>query len=241
MELIEDLTGAAKQHLQRTGQPLVTLCYAQSLDGSITAERGRALVLSSEDSFRFVHRVRSANDAILVGIGTVLADDPQLTVRLVDGPQPQPIILDTRLRFPLQARLLERPGPKPWIFSSESANPDRQRLLEARGARVFRLPAASDRLINLAELLKCLGQMGIASLMVEGGARVITSLLQERLANYLVVTLVPAYVGGVRALESPLFENHGTPPPRDTLGLPRLSEPSYTTFGRDLVITGWLE
>jgi riboflavin biosynthesis pyrimidine reductase len=96
-------------------------------------------------------------------------------------------------------------------------------------------------LINLAGLLKCLGEMGIASLMVEGGARVITSMLQERLVNYLVMTLVPVFVGGLHALESPLFENHGTPPPRDTTGLPRLVDPSYITFGEDLVITGWLE
>lgn len=241
MELIENLPAVASLHLERTRRPLVTLCYAQSLDGSLTAQRGSPMVLSGQDSFRFIHRVRSLNKAILVGIGTVLADDPQLTVRLVDGPNPQPIILDTHLRFPLHARLLERPGPKPWIFTAEHADPARQRRLESAGAIVFRLPEASDHLINWEQVLQNLGEMGIPSLLVEGGARVITSLLQKRLANFLVMTLVPVYVGGLRALESPLFENHGTPPPRDSSGLPRLSDPSYTTFGRDLVITGRLE
>jgi GTP cyclohydrolase II len=143
MEHIETLSEASRRHLERTRRPLVTLCYAQSLDGSLTAQRGSPLALSSEDSFRFVHRVRAASDAILVGIGTVLADDPQLTVRLVDGPHPQPIVLDTRLRFPLHARLLERPGPKPWIVTSENADQGRQQLLESAGATIFRfrLPA----------------------------------------------------------------------------------------------------
>src|SRR5512133_2370683 len=90
----------------REGRPLVTLSYAQSLDGSLAAQRGTPLALSGPQSMELTHRLRAAQDAILVGIGTVLSDNPRLTVRLVEGSQPQPVILDSHLRFPLNANLL---------------------------------------------------------------------------------------------------------------------------------------
>jgi 3,4-dihydroxy 2-butanone 4-phosphate synthase/GTP cyclohydrolase II len=240
MGLIEDLSVLAEQTSRQTGKPLVILCYAQSLDGSITARRGQPLVLSGEDSFRYVHMLRAACDGILVGIGTVLADDPQLNVRLVNGPHPQPIILDSSLRFPLSARLLQRPGPHPWIFAAESASNQREAELERAGARVFRLPLGPENSLDLHSLLNCLYQLDIHSLMVEGGARVISSFLQARLADYLVMTLVPVFVGGLHALEQPLFENHHTAPPETTHGLPRLLQAQYELQGPDLVITGRL-
>lgn len=240
MGLIEDLADQAERTSRITGKPLVTLCYAQSLDGSITARRGQPLVLSGEASFRYVHRLRATCDGILVGIGTVLADDPQLNVRLVKGRHPQPIILDSSLRFPLTAHLLQRPGPLPWIFAAETASARRQAELEQAGARVFRLPQNAENTLDLNALLTRLYQLGIHSLMVEGGARVISSFLQSRLADYLVMTLVPVFVGGLRALEHPLFENHNTAPPSNTLGLPRLLQANYELQGPDLVITGRL-
>lgn len=240
MGLIEDLADLAKDTSQAVGRPLVVLCYAQSLDGSITARRGQPLVLSGEAAFRYVHRLRSASDGILVGIGTVLADDPQLNVRLVNGPHPQPIILDSSLRFPLTARLLKRPGAPPWIFTAESASPTRQTELEQAGARVFRLPQHADNTLDLAALLDCLHRLDFHSLMVEGGARVISSFLQARLADYLVMTLVPVFVGGLHALEQPLFKNHHATPPTDTLELPHLQQVQYELHGPDLVITGRL-
>lgn len=241
MGLIEDLPALARAYTATHRRPLVTLCYAQSLDGSIAARRGSPLFLSSEDSFRFVHRLRAACDGILVGIGTVLADDPQLTVRLAPGEHPQPIVLDRALRFPLEARLLQREGPRPWIFTTPTPQAEQVRPLEAAGARVYTCQDAPGNRLDLDCLLQQLYDLGLRNLMVEGGARVITSFLQARLADYLVMTLVPVFVGGLRALEQPLFENHHTPPPADTLGLPRLATASYQVLGSDLVITGRLE
>ena len=94
--------------LDRHHRPLVTISYAQSVDGSIATRDREQLRLSSPSSMVLTHRVRAANDAIVIGINTLMVDDPQLTVRLVEGTNPQPIILDSRLRVPLQARLLSR-------------------------------------------------------------------------------------------------------------------------------------
>lgn len=241
MGLIEELPDLAREHNHRHHRPLVTLCYAQSLDGSIAARRGSPLFLSSEESFRYVHRLRAACDGILVGIGTVLADDPQLTVRLVAGEHPRPIILDSSLRFPPGARLLRRQGPRPWIFTGRQVQPDAVHQLENGGARIFTCYQQDANGLNLAALLEQLYELGIRNLMVEGGSRVITSFLQARLADYIVMTVVPVFVGGLRVLEQPLFANHNNPPPLDTAGMPRLVGASYHRLGDDLVITGRLE
>lgn len=240
MDLIHELPQLATAHSQSAGRPLVTLCYAQSLDGSITARRGSPLILSGEDSFRYVHRLRAASDGILVGIGTVLADNPRLTVRLVEGKNPQPIILDSRLRFPLTANLLQRTDLMPWIITTEFADIKRQKTLEAAGAHIFRLGRENNNRIPPQNVLDFLHRQGMHSLMIEGGARVITSFMQARLADYLVLTLVPVFVGGLRAIENPLFENHNTPPPANINGLPQLSVVTHKLLGQDLVITGRL-
>src|SRR5512143_3712545 len=90
-----------------TDRPRITLAYAQSLDGSIAARSGGPLALSGTESMHYTHQLRAAHDAILVGIGTVLGDDPRLNVRLTGGPSPRPIVLDSSLRSPLTARCLE--------------------------------------------------------------------------------------------------------------------------------------
>ena len=127
---------------QEHGRPLVTLTYAQSLDGSIAARPGHPLTISCTESQTFTHSLRAAHDAILVGIGTVLADNPRLNVRLVAGQNPQPVVLDSRLRFPSYANLL-KDGNRPWVITTPSAERSRAQDLENQGARVFRLPEAS--------------------------------------------------------------------------------------------------
>jgi GTP cyclohydrolase II len=194
----------ANSHLRRFGRPLVMLSYAQSLDGSIAARRGERLVLSGPESKALTHRLRAANDAILVGIGTVLADDPRLTARLAEGENPQPIVVDSSLRFPPNARLLDHPTHTPWIAASEHADPARASALEEAGAVVLRLPEGVDGRVDLSALLDQLGQRKVASLMVEGGAAIITSFLARRLADQLVLTIAPRLVGGLNALEQPL-------------------------------------
>ena len=100
-------------------RPFVTLCYAQSLDGSLTNRAGEKLQLSGVASTRITHQLRSLHDGILVGIGTVLSDDPQLTVRDWTGESPQPIVLDSQLRMPPAARLCAASGKRCWVLTSQ--------------------------------------------------------------------------------------------------------------------------
>jgi 3,4-dihydroxy 2-butanone 4-phosphate synthase/GTP cyclohydrolase II len=181
-------------------RPIVTLAFAQSLDGSLTAERGQPLALSGPESLAYTHQLRAAHDALLVGLGTVLADDPQLTVRHAVGPNPQPIVLDSRLRLPLTARLLRHPTHSAWIAATVEALPERERELRLARAKVFRVPADEAGQVSLPALLDELGARGIKSLMVEGGARVLTAFLAQRLAQRVSVTIAPRFVGGMRAL-----------------------------------------
>ena len=216
----------------RPGRPFVTLSYAQSLDGSIAARRGATTPISGPDALRLTHQLRAHHDAILVGIGTVLADDPQLTVRLVAGPNPQPVIVDSRLRLPLTARLLG--DGRAWIATTDAADRQRQAALEAAGARVVRLPADDAGRVSLPALLAYLHRQRVHSLMIEGGARVISRVLAERLADRLVLTIAPLLLGGLNAVGG------GAPSLNGHLW-PALLRPRYQVVGRDVVLFGELE
>ena len=176
--------------------PFVTLSYAQSLDGSLTTRQGTSYPISASAALTMTHSLRAAHSAILVGIGTVLADDPALTVRLTPGDSPQPIILDSHLRTPPDASLLcnERPT---WIATTPAGARSAGRgRLERAGARIFTLPADEAGRVDLAALPGCLAAEGVRSLMVEGGAQVLTSFLQRQLADYAVITIAPVFLGG---------------------------------------------
>jgi 3,4-dihydroxy 2-butanone 4-phosphate synthase/GTP cyclohydrolase II len=224
---VDSLLGNTQEHLQRTGRPLVTLSYAQSLDGSLAARRGEPLALSGEESTKLTHRLRAAHQAILVGIGTVLSDDPQLTVRHGKGQNPQPVVLDSRLRFPLEARLLKT-AKKPWLFTAVGVNVEAKERLRNAGAEVFEIETNEGGQVRLDKVLGRLGEKGISSLMVEGGAAVITSFLQEGLADVLVLTIAPVYIGGYNAVQTSLSR------------YAKIKEADVTTVGSDIVLWGRL-
>ena len=163
--------------------PVVTLSWAQSSKGAIAGPGGVPAALS----------------------GTVIADDPQLSVRLVPGPQPQPVILDSRLRFPLDARLLKRVDRSPWIFHAEgSAAAGACGELAARGARLFVVDCTPEGL-DLLQVLRTLRAEGITSVMVEGGARVLRAFLSQWLADQVVVTTSPSELTGIQGPPMPGF------------------------------------
>ncbi len=180
----------ARAHYAQFGQPHITLSYAQTLDGTIGATNGGQLHISGSESLVVTHQLRAQHDAILVGIGTILADNPQLTVRLVDGPNPQPIIVDSHLRIPLDARIWSHPKV-PWIATLDTETPAAQ-ALRKRGARLIPLPATPQSQVDLTALFTYLGASGVRSTMVEGGAAIIASLIRQQLAHYAVVTVSPA-------------------------------------------------
>jgi riboflavin-specific deaminase-like protein len=165
----------AAQFLAEHHRPLVTVSYAQSVDGSIATRNREQLRLSGHQSMVVTHRIRAACDAIVIGINTLLIDNPLLTVRLADGPNPQPIVLDSQLRIPLQARLLERTDLGCWVACTENGDPERISAVENQGAEVIRCRHDRQGRVDLPHLLQQLGERGISSIMVEGGGQVISS------------------------------------------------------------------
>jgi GTP cyclohydrolase II len=182
----------------------VTLSYAQSLDGSIAMSRAKPYSLSGSESQVMTHRLRSAHDAIVVGINTIIADNPCLTVRLVEGQSPLPIILDSHLRLPLNSNLLKNKQP-PLIATTTSASREKQRRLERVGVRIIRTPPNERGWVDLCALLCQLSDFGVKNIMVEGGARVITSFLSMHLVDWVVITIAPTLLGGLHAIENPLI------------------------------------
>ena len=180
----------------RLGRPFVHLKMAQTLDGRVAAPDGGSRWISDETARRMVHRFRSHYDAVLVGSGTALADDPELTVRLVKGSNPRRIILDSRLALPAGAKILELPEPeKTIIIHSNDADDGKAEKLRGRGAELIPVKAASGGL-PLKEVLAALGKRGVQSVLVEGGAGVFSSFLREGLWDRLSLFIAPLVLGG---------------------------------------------
>jgi diaminohydroxyphosphoribosylaminopyrimidine deaminase/5-amino-6-(5-phosphoribosylamino)uracil reductase len=181
--------------------PFITIKWAQSLDGRIATADGDSRWISGEEARRFAHQLRSEHDAVMVGIGTALADDPELTVRLASGHNPVRIIVDSKLRIPTNARVLtDCVASRTLIATTESVSSERVREIEKLGAEVIRLPGA-DSGLDLTTLFEKLSQRGINSVLVEGGNRIITSLLALRRVDRLVVIIAPKIIGkGIEAV-----------------------------------------
>ncbi|WP_367360271.1 bifunctional diaminohydroxyphosphoribosylaminopyrimidine deaminase/5-amino-6-(5-phosphoribosylamino)uracil reductase RibD [Syntrophus sp. (in: bacteria)] len=182
--------------------PFVTLKYAQTLDGRIATATGHSRWISSLPSRRFAHRLRHAHDAIMVGIGTVLSDDPELTVRLVRGKNPLRIVLDSRLRIPLTSHILQDQGTAGTLLvATDRADGEKLARLRDLGIDVLILPADPSGRIVLPSLFRELGTRNIASVLVEGGSGVLTALLAEDLADRLVAIVAPKIAGkGIEAV-----------------------------------------
>ena len=207
LQVISEKIERGRQSEVSFTRPFVSLSFAQSLDGSISLHPSAPVRLSNVHSQSFTHNLRAVHDAILIGIGTLIADDPQLTVRLVPGDDPRPVVVDSHLRFPTQSRLLQKNNLKPWIACTSEINDEKCELIQKKGGKILRLPSLSNGWVNLSSLMQQLHDSGIRSLMVEGGARIITSFLRERLADQIILTIVPIILGGfrgVRELESVL-------------------------------------
>jgi diaminohydroxyphosphoribosylaminopyrimidine deaminase / 5-amino-6-(5-phosphoribosylamino)uracil reductase len=187
---------------RRTGLPFVTVKFAQSLDGRLATATGNSQWISSPASLRLAHRLRREHDCVMVGIGTVLADDPQLTVRLVGGRHPLRVVVDSRLRIPSTARVIREGPHRTLIATTESSRSARLGELQELGAEVWTVGAQGKQAgVDLKELLGLLGRQGVASVLVEGGAGLITSFLAAGLADRLVVVVAPKLIGrGIEAV-----------------------------------------
>lgn len=174
-------------------RPYVVLKYAQTLDGRIATGTGDSKWISGEEERVVSHALRAACDAVMVGVGTVMLDNPQLTVRLVPGASPLRVVVDSTLRTPSEARLLDGEPATIVLTTERSEEDDRKRLREI-GAGVWLVPPGPGG-VDLRAGLRMLREHGVRSLLVEGGARVITSLLGERLVDRIVVGTAPRIIG----------------------------------------------
>lgn len=213
-----------------TGLPLVTLKCAVSLDGKIAAHTGHSMWITGEESRRRAHELRHAHDAILVGIGTVLADNPQLSVRL-EGKwkQPQKIVLDSQGRIPLNAKLLDASTQIVTISMPE----EKQKELEARGVRVLRCEANEHGHIDLPALWRVFGQQKICSVLIEGGAGVATDALRSRTVDKVECFVAPKFIGndGLAAI--------GALDLKTVNDAPTLHDVEIERFGNDVSISGY--
>lgn len=223
------LPSLAENFLARHQRPLVTVSYAQSIDGSIASRNSKPLQLSGNQSMTLTHRIRAVCDAIVIGINTVLVDDPQLTVRLVKGMSPQPIVLDSSLRTPLQAKLLARTDHKCWLACTHTDDLRRISALTARGVELISCRRDHLDRVDLPDLLHQLGKKGIRSIMVEGGSQVITSFIEAQLVDQMIITIAPHLVGGLPVLNRPIVSNGS---------LLRLNAVSHQLCGQDIILWG---
>ncbi len=215
----------------RWHRPFVQLKLAISVDGRIATKSGDARWISSLPSRIEAHRLRRRFMSLLVGVQTVLQDNPLLTVRHVIGPDPVPIVLDRRGQTPSDARLFElHPAP---IFATATMDAGYAQRLEQRGARVWRLPDREAR-INLPLLLKRLAEARIDSVLIEGGGETAAAFLEAGLVDKLSLFLAPLVIGGRGAV--PAVGGAGAERVADALRLDRMAS---TWVGEDLLLTGY--
>ena len=225
-----DVTALLGSVAPRDSRPYVVLKYAQTLDGRIATRTGDSKWISGESERRASHALRAACDAVLVGIRTVIADDPQLTVRLVPGASPLRIVLDTTLRIPAGAKVLTDAGAT-LVVTSERSSAERRGELRQRGVGLEVVEANPPWGVDLTATLALLRDAGIRSVLVEGGAAVITSFLRQRLADRVVVGIAPTIVGAGTEAVGDLSTV------RVSDGL-RLSRRSVHVLGDDVVLAG---
>jgi diaminohydroxyphosphoribosylaminopyrimidine deaminase/5-amino-6-(5-phosphoribosylamino)uracil reductase len=177
-------------------RPTFTLKAAITLDGKIATVKGHSQWITGEAARADVHRLRDTHDAVLVGVGTVLADDPKLTARIEGARDPMRIVVDSRLRTPARAALLpKRKGPRTIIATTDDASAAKEKALVAAGAEVWRFKARRAQ-VPLDKLARRLGDENLTSVLVEGGGEVHAGFLAAGLADELVIYIAPKIVGG---------------------------------------------
>lgn len=184
---------------QATGLPFVTVKMAMSLDGKIATHSGDSRWITDEPARRWVHRLRARHDAVMVGVGTLLQDNPLLTVRLPRQREPfrrLRVVVDSRLRCPEDARVLNVEDAPTLIATTNASSPEKIKRLQQHGVEVSVLPEDEEGHVDLRALLQLLGQRGVTGVLCEGGGTLVASLLQHRLVDKIVFFYAPLIIGG---------------------------------------------
>jgi diaminohydroxyphosphoribosylaminopyrimidine deaminase/5-amino-6-(5-phosphoribosylamino)uracil reductase len=213
--------------------PFVILKVALTLDGKIATRDGNSKWISGEASRRFIHKLRDQVDGVLIGIGTVLRDDPMLTARIRGGRDPYRIVLDSQLRIPEEAKVIGASPSKSVIATTELAPKDKIEKLEKRGVQILILDSKEGK-VNLKSCLSKLGEIGMMSLMVEGGSQVNGSFLDEGLIDKFLFFLSPKLIGDHQALG--IFSGRGVPNLQEAIALKEINK---RRIGEDILIEGY--
>ena len=185
-------------HYITTGRSYIALKYAMTADGKIACHTGASRWITGEKARRHVHQLRNKYAAIMVGIGTVLADDPELTCRLKGGSNPLRIVCDSQLRTPLSARLVTTARQAPTVIATCNQDASRHQAYLDSGCQVWSLPAREGR-VDLQALVQRLGEQKIDSILVEGGGQLNWSLLQTGVVQRVYTYIAPKILGGLAA------------------------------------------
>ncbi len=219
------------------GRSYLTLKMAVSLDGRIAAKTGASKWISGEESRARSHRLRATHDAVLVGVSTVVADDPQLTVR--EGPpacNPIRVVVDSRLRIPLSSQLVKTAEQLPTcVITTPSSSAKVGTDLEALGVNVIRVPANTQGRCDMSAALTALAEREVVSVLCEGGAELAGSLLADELPQELHLFIAPLLLGPRG--RSCALDWSGPDSPQ---AAPRVESPRWETLGPDAYLTGLL-
>ncbi len=217
-----------------TGLPFVILKSALTLDGKTATRNGDSRWVTGEASRRYVHRLRSRVDAIMVGIGTVIADDPQLTCRIPGGKDPLRVVVDARMDIVPAARVLHLDSPARTVIATLDGAGPRAESLKAQGVEILRCRGREGR-VDLSDLFARLGGMGVQSVLLEGGSRLAAEALRLGLIDKFLLFYAPTLVGGEGA---GLFAGEGVEKMADAV---RLRDVKVRRFGADIMIEGYPE
>jgi diaminohydroxyphosphoribosylaminopyrimidine deaminase/5-amino-6-(5-phosphoribosylamino)uracil reductase len=222
-----------------TGLPFITAKVAMSLDGKIATRSGDSRWISSPEARQYVHSLRSSSDAIMVGANTIIIDNPQLTARCCGGKggalkkQPLRVIVDGRGRTPLTSWVFAEPGEALLVLGREASKGEKE-AYEDVGAGLLELPS-EDGYIELAALMKTLGERQITSVLVEGGGNLLGSLFDQGLVDKVIVFIAPMIIGGEAARTA--VGGRGVARVVDSLKLKNITQ---ERFGQDIMVTGYI-
>jgi diaminohydroxyphosphoribosylaminopyrimidine deaminase / 5-amino-6-(5-phosphoribosylamino)uracil reductase len=226
----------------RTKRPFTIIKCAATLDGRIATRTGDSRWITGEESRKFVHRLRHAVDAIMVGINTVEKDDPSLTTRLenstggIKGLDPVRIVLDTHLKIIEDARLFRLDSESDTIIiTGESVSEDKKARIEKLGAKIIKSPV-KEGLIDLGNLMDRLGALGITSLLIEGGSRVIASALSAGIVEKIFFFFAPKIFGGDDGV--PICRGQGADLMENCI---RVKDITVRQFGNDVMVQGYID
>jgi len=216
-----------------TKRPFVTLKSASTLDGKLSTYTGHSRWISGEQARAEVHTLRHQHQAIMVGIETVIADDPSLTTRLaVSALQPVPIVIDSQLRIPLSSKLVAERGDSLIVFTTESSDPAKWKALEEQGVTI--VACGQGRLVDLDMATSWLGSHHIASVLLEGGGKLNGAMLQLRLVDKMVLYYGTKIVGGSTAPS--LFQMDGVAYMNHAI---QLVDTEVAMVGKDIRLVGY--